>query len=185
MTNDLSYAACDEYMSARQGKYDWRAVRYRAAADFLSLNDLSNSDTVCDVGAGWTEFDYCLRKEYDWRGRYMPLDAGLYPIDLNHWVPERPVEFYAALEILEHLDDPARLLDQMVRTATKGIAISVPNPRTVDVLGIDATHVSIPDRVLFESRGFFVEEKTFYGGVFSNGEPDSLFAVYTANDTLV
>ena len=30
---------------------------------------------------------------------------------------------------------------------------------------------------MLESEGFVVQAKTFYGGVFSEGEPDALFAV--------
>lgn len=175
---DLSYDACDEYMHSRTGKYEWRAIRYRAAIDYLQSLSLTSHDTVCDLGAGWTEFDYCLRREYDWRGRYMPLDAGLYPVDLNTWSPNREVEFFVALEILEHLHDPERLLKELQAHATKGIVISVPNPETVDVLEIDVTHVSTPDKSLFTNLGFRVEEKMFYGGVFSQGRPDSLFATW-------
>lgn len=179
MTNDLSFDACDDYMASRTGKYEWRAIRYRKAAEYLKTLRLDHADTVCDLGAGWTEFDYCLRTEYSWRGRYMPIEAGLYPIDLNVWEPYRKVEFFVALEIMEHLYDPERLLSILPKYATKGIAISVPNPETVDVLGIDETHVSIPDRQLFEKLGYDVTEAEFYGGVFSDGKPDSLFVTWS------
>lgn len=178
---DLSYAACDEYMASRTGKYEWRAIRYRKAAQFFHSISLSDEDTVCDLGAGWTEFDYCLRTEFDWRGRYMPLDAGMYPVDLNSWTPNRPVEFFVALEIVEHLHDPERILRLLPEYAHKGIAISVPNPRTVDVYGMDPTHVSAPTEEMFRDFGYTVQEATFYGGVYSQGaKNDALFATWSA-----
>ncbi|KKM73981.1 hypothetical protein LCGC14_1404890 [marine sediment metagenome] len=44
---------------------------------------LKNSDTVCDVGAGATELDVCLRVDASWKGRYWPIDGGLDGVDLN------------------------------------------------------------------------------------------------------
>ena len=76
-------------MSERTGKYEYRAIRYRKAADWLMKNGLTDKHTITDIGAGWTEFDYCLRKEYDWKGRYIPVDGGISNIDLNVWEPER------------------------------------------------------------------------------------------------
>lgn len=178
MTHD--FESRDEYMASRAGRYEHRAVRYRAAADFLTALSLDDTSTVYDLGAGWTELDYTLRAEYGWRGRYIPIDAGIAEVDLNHWTPERPVEFTVALEIIEHLYDPMRLVRAMQKVTTRGIAISVPNPRTVDVLAIDDTHVAIVTREMLEAEGFQVEERTFYGGVYSNGELDALFATWTA-----
>ena len=168
-------------MASRAGRYEHRAIRYRAAAEFFTGLQLDGTSTVYDLGAGWTEFDYCLRAEYAWRGRYIPVDAGITEVDLNHWAPERPVEFTAALEIIEHLYDPMRLVRAMQAATTRGIAVSVPNPRTVDVLGIDETHVAIITPQMLEAEGFHVEERLFYGGVYSDGEPDALFATWAAD----
>lgn len=179
MTHD--FETRDEYMASRAGRYEHRAVRYRAAAEFFTGLQLDDTSTVYDLGAGWTEFDYCLRAEYAWRGRYIPVDAGITEVDLNHWMPERPVEFTAALEIIEHLYDPMRLVCAMQAATTRGIAVSVPNPRTVDVLGIDETHVAIITPQMLEAEGFHVEERLFYGGVYSDGEPDALFATWAAD----
>lgn len=176
MSEKLDYQTCDAYMSQRTGKYEWRAVRYRKAANFMRRVGLDDSDTICDVGAGWTELDYLLRTELNWRGRYIPLDASMFPLDLNNWNFHRPVEHMVALEILEHLHEPEKMLLKMLKSCTKSLTISVPNPATVDVLAMDATHVSLPDRDLFEKYGMNVSEEMFYGGVFSNGEPDALFA---------
>lgn len=169
---------CDDYMAARSGKYEYRAVRYRAAADWLVSQGLTDSDTVVDIGAGWTEFDYCLRKEYDWKGRYIPVDGGIDGTDLEQWVPSRKAEFFVGLEIIEHLHEWRSCLAEWQNAATKGVALSTPNPRTTDVIGMDPTHVVEIHPKDLRSFGFDVEERTFYGGVFSNGEPDSLFATW-------
>lgn len=55
---------CDNYLDERTGKYEYRAVRYRRAIEWMLSQGLDNSMTVVDVGAGMTEFDYCLRAEY-------------------------------------------------------------------------------------------------------------------------
>lgn len=166
----------DEYMDERTGTFDQHAVRYRHTARWLSENGLSDDDTLLDVGAGMTELDYVLRAEHGWRGRYIPLDAGVGDIDLETWVPYRPVEWAVGLEVVEHMRDPDRLLRMMLSCARRGVAVSVPDPRSVDVLAIDETHRSLPDVALFERHGFAVSSQTFYGGYYSNGEPDNLFA---------
>lgn len=178
MTHD--FQAYDDYIGERTGTYEHHAVRYRATADFFSSLGLCADSTVYDVGSGWTDFDYTLRSEYDWLGRYIPIDGSISALDLNTWVPERPVEFTAALEIIEHLADPLRLVRELQAVTRTAMAISVPNPRTTDVLGMDRTHVTIVTPEMLESVGFHVEERTFYGGVYSKGEPDALFATWVA-----
>lgn len=169
---------CDNYLSERSGRYDWRAVRYRAAADAMMANGLSDSDTVFDIGAGMTEFDFCLRAEYGWKGRYIPIDGSIDGTDINTWIPPRHAEWFVGLEILEHLDDYFRKAIEWRFAATKGVIFSTPNPATTDVLGMDPTHVSEVDKALMEAVGFVVTEETFYGGVFSKGLPDSLLGVW-------
>jgi hypothetical protein len=176
-----SFASCDDYMNERTGKYEYRAIRYRKAADWLILNGLTDQSTVCDIGAGWTEFDYCLRTEYDWKGRYIPIDGGISSIDLNDWVPERSVEFYVGLEILEHLYNPMRLVRELQRTASGGIAVSVPDPDNVDVFGLDDTHVIEVTRSMLEGENFTVTSEQLYGGVFSDGRNDALMGFWTPN----
>lgn len=167
-------ANCDQYLGDRTGKYEWRAVRYRAAAKAMRFYDgLLDSDTVVDVGAGWTEFDYCLRAEFGWRGRYSPVDGGLDGTDLNSWTPPRKAEWFVGLEIVEHLTAPFLLLEKLKLYATKGIILSTPNPRTTDVLGMDPTHVRPIEAWELENTGFVVTEATFYGQ-----ESDSLFAIW-------
>jgi hypothetical protein len=173
-----SIASCDEYLGDRKGKYEYRAVRYRKAADWLFANGLTDEMTVVDLGAGMTEFDYTLRAEYGWRGRYIPIDGGIDGTDLNAWSPPRDAHFFVGLEIVEHLEHWWRFVQRVKQRTLVGIALSTPNPRTTDVLGMDPTHVcEVPQWQLVEG-GFTVTEETFYGGVFSAGEPDSLFATW-------
>lgn len=170
---------CDNYMDERTGKYEYRAVRYRKAIETMYAKGLDDSMTIFDVGAGMTEFDYTLRAEYGWRGRYIPVDGGIDGTDLNSWVPPREAHWFVALELLEHIKMWRYLVANMQDKATVGVVVSTPNPRTTDVLGMDPTHVcEIPSDEL-TLRKFEVTEETFYGGVFSNGEPDSLFGVWT------
>lgn len=178
MTWTPSIDSCDNYLDERKGSYEYRSVRYKAAAEWLYRNGLDDSMTVVDVGAGMTEFDYCLRSTYGFRGRYIPVDGGIDDTDLNEWIPPRQAHFFVALEILEHLHDPLRMMKAMVAKSTIGVVASTPNPRTTDVLAMDHTHVKEVWPVHFEAAGFTVQEATFYGGVFSNGEPDSLFATW-------
>jgi hypothetical protein len=167
-------AEADLYLEARTGKYEWRAVRYRAALEAMRSLGLDDSHTVMDVGAGWTELDHCLRVEGGWRGRYVPIDAGHDGTDLEHWTSPRPADFFVALEVVEHVRYPGRLIGAMQMAAARGVILSTPNPETTDVLGMDATHKVAVGRSRLESHGFDVSETSFYG------QPaDSLFAVWT------
>jgi len=168
---------CDSYLGERTGKYEWRRVRYMAAGDFMRANGLDHSHTVFDIGAGMTEFDYCLRTDYQWRGRYIPIDGGIDGVDLdNNWIPPRDAEWFVGLEIIEHLHDWQDMIRMIQSRTTKGIALSTPNPRTTDVLGMDRTHVTAVYPVQLAGLGFDVEERSFYG------QPDdSLFATWTPN----
>lgn len=170
---------CDNYMDERTGKYEYRAVRYRKAIETMFENGLDSSMTIFDVGAGMTEFDYCLRREYDWSGRYIPVDGGIDGTDLNNWVPPRDAHWFVALELVEHLTNWRGLISSIKAAATHGIIVSTPNPRTTDVIGMDATHVCEVWPGDLAYHGFDVTEQTFYGGIWSKGEPDSLFGVWT------
>lgn len=170
---------CDNYMDERTGKYEYRAVRYRRAINAMKFYGLDDSMTIFDVGAGMTEFDYCLRAEFNWRGRYIPIDGGIDGTDLNNWTPPRDAHWFVALELLEHLNNWGGLVQRMQAKATQGIVISTPDPRTTDVLGMDPTHVVEIQPEYLRLYDFKVTDETFYGGVFSNGQPDSLFGVWT------
>lgn len=169
---------CDHYMDSRTGKYEFRAIRYRKAIETMFAYGLDDSMTVFDVGAGMTEFDYCLRAEYNWRGRYIPVDGGIDGTDLNAWMPPREGHWFVALELLEHLWNWRSLVDWMQLKATVGVVVSTPDPRTTDVLGMDPTHVVEIPAYALTAKHFNVTRETFYGGVFSNGQPDSLFGTY-------
>ncbi len=163
---------CDNYLDSRTGCYDYRKVRYTAA--WLKMRDtlgLEDSDTLYDIGAGWTELDYCLRSTGDWRGRYIPIDGGIDGTDLEEWMPPRTAEWFVALELIEHLERPEPLLRLMKTFAKKGVILSTPNPYTTDVLGMDETHKTVIWPQYLQNSGFEVEARSFYG------KPnDSLFA---------
>lgn len=153
---------CDRYLAERTS-YQWRRTRYRKAAGRLRQRGLADSDTLVDVAAGWTELDYCLRHELDWRGRYIPIDGGIDGTDLNLWAPARRAEWFVALEILEHLANPARLVQVMQAHADKGLVVSTPNPAVVDVMGMDPTHVTAISAETVGRWGLHVEVCSLYG----------------------
>jgi hypothetical protein len=165
-------------MDDRTGKYEYRAVRYRAAIEWMFANGLDDSMTIYDVGAGMTEFDYCLRAEFNWRGRYIPVDGGIDGTNLNEWYPPRDAHFFVALELIEHLEGWESLVRRMKERAIVGVVMSTPDPRTTDVIGMDPTHVTEVWPADLDRHGFDVIASTFYGGVFSGGLHDSLFATW-------
>lgn len=173
-------ANCDHYMDERQGKYEYRAIRYRAAIQQLFDMGLDDSMTIVDVGAGMTEFDYCLRAEFNWRGRYIPIDGGIDGTDIRTWIP-RQAHFFVALEILEHLEDWVSVTIRMKNAATKGIVVSTPDPEACDVLAMDPTHVVEINGSDLEVQGFKTYAKRFYGGTY--GETyygtDAILGVWT------
>lgn len=155
--------ACDAYLGARTGRYEYRRLRYNGVIAKLQQMGLSHEHTLVDVGAGWTEFDYCLRVEHHWRGRYLPVDGGLDGTDLEDWLPPRH-DFYVLCEILEHLQRGLGLLGLLRLLATKGIAGTVPNPATTDVLEMDPTHVRDDITVgRLQEFGFETEVASYYG----------------------
>lgn len=179
MTWEPTVENCDEYLNGRSGVYEHRAVRYRKAIETMLDKGLEENMTIFDIGAGMTDFDYTLRAEYNWRGRYIPVDGGIDGTDLNYWWPPRSAHWFVALELLEHLTNWRTLLGRMQSYATEGVVVSTPNPRTTDVLGMDPTHVTAIQPMGLKAYGFHVTEETFYGGVFSKGLPDSLFGWWT------
>jgi hypothetical protein len=170
-------------MDERTGKYEYRAVRYRRAIDEMLHYGLDDSMTIIDMGAGMTEFDYCLRAEYNWRGRYIPIDGGIDGTDIQEWTPKRDAHWFVALELVEHLNNWDLCVDRWKNHATKGIVLSTPHPYNTDVLGMDPTHVCAVEPIALENMNFKVSYETFYGGAFNlpgkEGQADSLFGVWT------
>lgn len=166
---------CDDYLAARTGKYEWRRVRYLTGLSALRAAGVNHESTIFDVGAGWTEFDYCLRVDGGLRCRYIPIDGCIDGVDLQHWTPSRKADYFVCLEVLEHLQHPGDLIHQMqIHTEPGGaVIISTPNPEITDVLGMDPTHVTPISRAQLEDAGFEVSERSFYGQ-----ERDSLFGVW-------
>jgi len=173
----------EAYLAARTGCYEYRCERYDAALTAMHGLGLDDDCTVVDVGAGAHEFGCRLHTGRDRaqeppgvylppsRARYYPVDAALDGVDLEHWTP-RKADWFVALEIVEHLRAPARLLTEMAIKARRGVVVSTPNPQTTDVLGMDPTHQTAVTRSMLELAGYRVETASFYGR-----EDDSLFAV--------
>lgn len=177
MTPESHITACDTYLGERTGKYEWRCERYDHALDAMIAEGLAGEHTVIDVGAGWTEFGCRLYERccpVGVRPRYFPIDGGLDGTDLENWWPPRPAEFFVALELLEHLENPAELVSVMQGNCTRAVVISTPNPRTTDVIGMDRTHKTPIHAYDLRSWGFKVSEESFYGQ-----KSDSLFGIWT------
>jgi hypothetical protein len=130
----------ESYLCRRNGTYDFRCIRYAIVAQHLVKLGLKDDDLLVDVGAGRCEFDHFLRTELKWRGRYVPVDGSLDGTDLEHWTPHIEADFFVAIELLEHLLNPFRLIKELEQTAKKGVVITTPNSAVVDTLAIDHTH---------------------------------------------
>lgn len=156
-------ARCLAYLGERTGTYEWRCLRYAAAYDRLQTLGLAHGDLIVDVGAGMCDFDRYLRTVQAWDGRYLPVDGAIDGTDLNVWRPHFDADFFVALELIEHLRDPARLLFQLERHAAKGVIVTTPNPEVVDVLAIDRTHVTPVGADELAERGYSVEALRLFG----------------------
>ncbi|GGQ50397.1 hypothetical protein GCM10010250_22540 [Streptomyces althioticus] len=156
-------AQAEEYLAGHTSLHFERAARFRAAAERLRAAGLDDTDVLVDLGAGLTELDYALRAEYGWRGRYVPMDAWVDgTFDLLTWRPARPVHWFAALEVLEHLHDPEDLVRRM-QCALKGFVVTTPNSAVVDVLAQDPTHVTPLDEKTLQGWGMTTSLHNFYG----------------------
>lgn len=166
---------CDDYLNDRTGKYEWRRVRYLAALGELEAAGLNDDSTVIDVGAGWTEFDYCLRVDGRSRCRYIPLDGCINGenFDNIYWRPPRHADFFVGLEIIEHLNEPEAFIRALKEYCGTAIVLSTPNPATTDVLGMDKTHKTSVWADDLEAWGGYVTRHSFYGKL-----NDSLLAVF-------
>lgn len=139
-TQQRDQAYWQQYLAERTGTYEFRCVRYSAVLDRLMLMGFHVRDSVTDVGAGRQEFERFLR-EQGWQGRYLPVDGSIDGTDLDVWHPEVSTDWFVAIEVIEHLHDPGRLVDVLKTQAVRGMCVTTPNPETTDVLGMDRTHV--------------------------------------------
>lgn len=178
MSSSLFIASQDKYLSERTGKYEYRAVRYRLAVDELVRMGLNDTHTIVDLGAGWTEFDYCLRAEYGWRGRYIPVDGSMNGEDLNSWHPPREYDFFVGLELLEHLVTPEHLVGVLKEKTLIGGVVSVPDPDEFDIMSIDDTHVTEVSVSMLKGWGFVTQNVQLYGGIHTNGGNDGILGVW-------
>jgi hypothetical protein len=154
---------CSTYIRVDRRPYSERKARYQVASDRLHRGGFCDRDILMDLGAGGTELDYCLRTEHGWRGRYAPVDGWIDGTDLEGWTPRRRPDWFAALEVLEHLQDPQSLIDMMREHAERGFVLTTPNADVVDVLAMDEDHVHAINREQLEGWGIYVTVHTFYG----------------------
>jgi hypothetical protein len=132
---------CETYLGERKGTYEFRCKRYRAVADRMEQLGLAAYDKIVDIGAGRCEFGLYLRERFSSLNLYyMPFDGSLDGVNLEKWVPPIEADFYIAIEFLEHLSYPWRLMTDMRRMSRKGVVLTTPNPKCTDVLGMDRTH---------------------------------------------
>jgi len=151
------------YLESRVASYQKRKPRYAETSAVLKNEGLKNSDTLLDVGSGWTELDYHLRVDLDWHGRYIPIDGAIDGVDLEQWAPPHPHEWLIALELLEHLHNPQRLALALIDKALRGVVISTPNPAVIDVYAMDPTHITPISQPTLEKWGFQVRPCSLYG----------------------
>lgn len=160
LDRNLNKERWEAYLNERRGTYEFRCQRYSAVAEVMIGGGLHMDDDIVDVGAGRLEFERYMRS-IGWNGRYTPIDGSIDGTDINHWVPG-PATWFVAIELLEHLDNPFRLMIQMSQQAFKGVVITTPNPAVVDVLAIDPTHVTPIPAEAFASRSWEHSIRSFF-----------------------
>lgn len=165
----------EQYLSERTGTYEFRCIRYSAVLDRLMLMGFSTYDSLMDIGAGRQEFERYLR-EQGWEGRYLPIDGSIDGTDLDTWEPGHFLDWHVAIEVIEHLHQPQRMLWNMQQYALKGIVITTPNPETTDVLGMDRTHVCEIWPHDLAAAGMKWERATLFASPEWRKENDSLIA---------
>jgi hypothetical protein len=165
----------EAYLAGRTGTYEFRSRRYQAVWEALERAGFRNEDILYDVGAGMCEFGRYLFRDCRWHGRYVAVDGAIDGTDLEYWSPPALAHAFVAIEVIEHLMDPARLLEEFERNALKVAVITTPNPATVDVLALDETHVSEVTARQLLKRGWRVHARSLFGK-----PDDTLVAVWPA-----
>lgn len=155
----------EHYLDERQGTFAFRCIRYSAVLDRLMLMGFHVRDSITDIGAGRQEFEQFLRSQ-GWQGCYTPIDGSIDGTDLDRWDPSHEDTFpdwMVAIEVIEHLHDPVRMVNVMKEFAIKGMVVTTPNPEVVDVLGMDRTHVTVVSPDDLAQMGLRYERATLFG----------------------
>lgn len=160
-----------EYLGERTGTYHFRCRRY--AAVWRMMHRLYDDQLVYDVGAGMCEFGRYLY-QLGWSGQYVPVDGSIDGTDLEHWMPPARVDWFVAIEVIEHLHNADRLLKRMENLCDRGVVITTPNAEEVDVLALDRTHVQAFTPEYFEARNYDVSVLSLFGR-----EKDTIVARWT------
>ncbi len=173
----LRRQAAVRYLGQRTGSYEQRCARYKAVADELFAARLNDQHLLMDVGAGMCDFDVYLRTDRGWRGRYLAVDASIDGVDLETWRPEVRADYVTAIEVLEHVRQPAVLARQLFEQAASGVVVTTPNGDELTrdlVLETDDTYVSPLGRADLEAFGF---ENVFSRSLFG-AEEDTLIGTW-------
>lgn len=174
------FQKCDGYLDARTGTYEYRCHRYDAVIDKIHRKaGLTPDLTIADIAAGWTEFGHRLT-ERGFRGRYIPYDGAIDGKDLQYWVPPLTrLDVIVAIEFLEHIKHPERLVNTMFDKAEALVVVTTPNSEVVDTLAMDEDHVIALDKYDLRAMGFdgCTAHTLFPGSKWNpDGLPDTLVA---------
>lgn len=159
---DTIKQGCNEYLSSRVSDYEFRCRRYDAVIRKMIFMGLRNSDTVLDFGCGRQDLKRRL-SEWGFSLSYQGVDGSINGVDLNCWLPPGRYDFIVAVEVLEHLENPSRLLSRLPSKANKGVVVTTPNPLVVDVIGCDPTHISIVRPGDLMDFGYEWSEESLFG----------------------
>lgn len=166
----------DNYRKTRKGDYAFRSrTRYNGVFGTLQNMGLEDGHGILDLGAGDCHFgQYCFQR--GWRGSYTPVDATIGGHDLEYWAANGRWKWVVAIEVAEHLVDPLRFIREATKAARLGIVITTPNPRVVDVLKCDPTHVSVITTEQLHALHFAVTEQSYFSEQHKPGQLDTLLA---------
>lgn len=152
--------AAVDYLGERTGTYEYRTQRYSAVYELMQPSD---DDLIMDLGAGYGDFDYFLRHDREYRGRYLPVDAALDGTDLENYRIPTAADYIVAIELIEHLYTADLLIPQMQFLARKRAILTTPNAAVQDVLTLDRTHVQGFHAEELRGLGWTVEVRSFFG----------------------
>jgi len=157
--------SCRDYCAQRQATYTMRRTRFSCVSAWLRIYlGMDDGDILYDLGAGHCQFGRHLQ-DLKYYQRYVAIDGALTGHDLNA-DPPLPVlpqpDYAVALEVVEHLEHPARFLRWLRDYPLYGAVITTPNPEVVDVKAIDPDHISVVEPELLEELGYQVERRQFF-----------------------